>query len=198
MSSANLTGRWIGHYLQRGEKSPITADLLETGESLSGFMYDGKPDRDYLVFEVAADAGLPPGSDEQIESKLREMVPDASGGPIRYVSHLPANSILRGRRTGRTVYFLKTYQGTSFGGYKVGDQLFGVEKVDHEVNYEGQLSADGLVLEGRWWIDADPAQGTPMTEGLFQLCKAEAGEAPSPQPASGSIPEKRPWWRFWS
>src|SRR5262245_42161614 len=139
--STNVTGRWVGHYLQRGEEHPITADLLEVDGRLSGFMYDGQPDRDYSVFQAAAEAGLPPGADEQIEARLREMVPDAAPGPVRYVSHLPHNSILQGRRTGRTVSFLKTYQGTAFGGYQVGDRLVGVQTVDHAVHYEGQLDS---------------------------------------------------------
>ena len=198
MASTHLTGRWVGHYLQQGQEYPITADFREAGESLSGFMYDGQPDRESSVFQATAEAGLPPGADEQIEAKLREMVPDVAPGPIRYVSHLPPNSILRGRRTGQTVRFLKTYQGTSFGGYRVGDHLLGYREADHEVHYEGQLSSDGLVIEGRWWIDADPEAGTPQTEGLFHLRRSEASEAPAaPQPP---VPEKekRPWWRFWS
>jgi hypothetical protein len=198
MSSTNLTGRWIGHYLQRGEQYPITADFLEEGEHLCGFMYDGKPDRDCSVFEAAAEDGMPPGMDEQIEAKLREMVPDAPAGPIRYVSHLPTNSILQGRRSGQTVSFLKGYEGTSFAGYQVGSHLVGIQKADHEVHYEGQLSSDGLVMEGRWWIDADPMHATPLTEGQFHLQRSQASETPSAKPDPVSEKENRSWWRFWS
>jgi hypothetical protein len=198
MSSTNLTGRWTGYYVQRGEEYPITADFLEAGGRLSGFMYDGRPDRDYSVLQAAAEAGLPPGADEEIEAKLRDMVPNAPAGPIRYVSHLPPNSTLQGRRTGQTVYFLKTYQGTSFGGYRVGSHLVGTQKAGHDVHYEGQLGADVLVIEGRWWIDADPVNETPGAEGLFHLRRCEASETTAAQP--DPVPEvkaKRPWWRFW-
>jgi hypothetical protein len=199
MSSTHLTGRWTGYYVQCGEEYPITADFLETGERLAGFMYDGRPDRDSSVFQAAAEAGLPPGADEQIEVNLREMVPDAPAGPIRYVSHLPPNSILHGRRTGQTVCFLKTYQGTSFQGYRVGSHLLGVQEAGHDVHYEGQFSPDGLVIEGRWWIDADPVNETPGAEGLFHLRRSEASEPTAAQP--DQVPEKvkakRPWWRFW-
>ena len=188
MSSMNLSDRWIGYYLQRGEECPIAADFFEAEERLSGFMYDGQPDRDYSIGEATAEAGLPPGEDEQIEAKLREMVPDAPASPIRYVSHLPPNSSLQGRRTGQTVYFLKTYQGTSFGGYQIGNQLLGIQKASHKVHYEGQLSPDGLVIEGRWWIDSDPVSATPQTEGLFHLRRAEAGAIPFAQPALRSAP----------
>jgi hypothetical protein len=88
-SSIPLTGRWVGHYVQGGQKYPITADLVQVGQRLSGSMQDGHPDRECSTFEAACEAGLPPGADEQIEMGLREMVPDAPAGPIRYVSHLP-------------------------------------------------------------------------------------------------------------
>jgi hypothetical protein len=198
MSSTKLTGRWIGYYLQGGAQHPITADVLEAGEHLSGFMHDGQPDRECSVFEAAAEAGLPPGMDEQIEATLRDMVPDAPVGPIRYVTHLPTNSILRGRRSGQTVSFLKSYQGASFGGYQIGSHLLGIQKADHEVHYEGQLSPDGQVIEGRWWIDADPVHEMPMTEGLFQLRRTQARETPSAESDPVAEKETRPWWRFWS
>jgi len=175
--SLDLTGRWVGHYVQNDQEHPITADFVELADRLSGSMYDGQPDREYSVFDTAFHAGLPPGTDEQIEAKLRQMVPAVPGAPIRYVSHLPSNSDLEGRRTGQAVFFLKTYQGTSFGGYKVGDQLLGIQKDGHVVHYEGQLSPDGLVIEGRWWIDADPAYATRRTEGTFLLRRSSTTDA---------------------
>jgi hypothetical protein len=192
MSGANLSGRWAGHYLQGGNEYPITADFLETEGRLSGFMYDGQPDRDHSVFQAAAEAGLPPGADEQIEARLREMVPEAPAGPIRYVTRLPPNSTLQGRRTGQAVSFLKSYQGASFSGYQVGDRLLGTRIEGHVVHYEGQLTPDGRALEGRWWIAPDPASGSPGAEGLFRLRRAETGEAPA------SERQPRPWWKFWS
>jgi hypothetical protein len=168
-SSTNLTGRWRGHYLQHGQERPITADLLHRGDRLSGTMCDGHPDSEYSLFELAQHAGLPPGADEQIELQLRQTLPDAPAGPIRYVSHLPSGSVLEGQCKGPVVAFLKTYQGTSFSGYKAGDRLVGTERKGHSVHYEGRLSPDGLAIEGRWWIDADPRAGTLRAEGLFSL-----------------------------
>jgi hypothetical protein len=121
MPSPDLSGRWVGGYRQQGRDYPITADFVHAGEHLSGSMRDSHPDRECSVFEATAEAGLPPGADEQIEARLREMVPDPRSGPIRYVSHLPPESTLEGRCIGRTVRFRKTYRGTSFGGYRVGD-----------------------------------------------------------------------------
>jgi hypothetical protein len=172
-SAIDLTGRWLGHYAQHGREHPIWADLVQEGTRLSGSMRDGQPDRESSVFEAALDAGLPPGADEQIEAKLRQALPDAPRGPIRYVSHLPPESVLTGRCSGDVVSFLKTYQGTSFGGYKVGDRLVGVEVAGHGVHYEGRLSPDGQVIDGRWWIDANPALGTPRTDGYFSLRRQE-------------------------
>jgi hypothetical protein len=200
MSPISLTGRWTGYYVERGEEYPITADLLEDGGRLSGFMYDGRTDRDLSVFQATAEAGLPPGADEQIEAKLRGMVPDAPAGPIRYVTHLPPNSTLQGRRTGQTVCLVKTYQGTTFGGYRVGDHLVGIRKAGHDVHYEGQCSPDGQVIEGRWRIDADPVNRTPGAEGLFHLRRSEASETAGaqPGPVAATVKAKRPWWRFWA
>jgi transcription antitermination factor NusA-like protein len=183
-SSLELTGLWVGHYLLGGKKYPITADLVQAGQRLSGSMHDGQPDRECSTFEAACEGGLPPGADEQIEAKLREMVPDAPPGPVRYVSHLPAAAVLEGVRRGQTVSFLKTYQGTSFGGFKVGDKLVGFQKKNHAVHYEGQLNSNGLVIEGRWWIDADPAYATPRTEGLFTLRRVEDRETVTEAQAS--------------
>jgi hypothetical protein len=196
MSSTILTGRWVGQYLQGGKEFPIAADFVESGERLSGFMYDGQPDRACSVSEAFAEAEMPPGAGEQIEAQLRETVPDAPAGPVRYVSHLPPNSTLQGKRAGQAVCFTKSYQGTSFGGYQVGDHFVGVRKASHQVHYEGQLSQDGSVLEGRWWIDPDPVYGTPLTEGLFRLRRSEAGESLST--AGPVAQQKRSWWKFWS
>ena len=168
-SSECLTGCWVGHYLQRGQERPITADVVQVGERLSGTMCDGHPDGECSLFEVALEAGLPPGADEQLEAKVREALPDDAAGPIRYISHLPSDSVLEGRCKGQVVSFLKTYRGTSFSGYKAGSQLLGVQMEGHAVHYEGRLSPDGLVIEGRWWIDVDLANGMRRIEGLFSL-----------------------------
>ena len=49
---------------------------------------------------------------------------------------------LLGRRAGRAIQFVKTYNSDS-GGYGV------------DVHYEGTLAADGTEIEGRWIIRAD-------------------------------------------
>jgi hypothetical protein len=198
MSSITLAGRWIGYYVHRDEEWPITADLIEVEERLSGFMYDGKPDHEYSIFQATSEAGLPPGTDEQFEARLREMVPDAPPGSIKYIIRLPTNSILQGRKSGQTITFLKTYQGNTVSGFQVGNQLIGTRKSGHAVHYEGRLSMDGQTMEGRWWIDANPKSGTRMTEGLFLLRRSTSDESPAAPQAQLSEKEKRPWWKFWS
>ena len=165
----NLTGLWAGEYSQHSRTSPISAELEQSGEDLSGTMRDGVTDRDQSLFEVAAEAGLAPGEDERISAELRALFPDAPTAPIRHVSHLPEESRLEGRVDGSVVYFLKTYQGSHSSGFQVGDTLVGVEVPNHSVHYRGKLSPDGQELEGKWWIDANPEFSTPRIQGSFSL-----------------------------
>jgi hypothetical protein len=196
---SNLTGRWVGHYEQTDQKRPISAELVQDGAKLKGSMRDGEPDRDCSLFELAAEAGLPPGADEQIDANLRAMIPDAPAGAIRYIWHLPPDSRLEGRCNGRVVSFIKTYMGTTFSGYKVGDKILGRQNEGHAVHYEGQLSPDGLEIEGRWWIDPEPNRGTRRAEGYFLLRRqAEAPQPPFHSQQAGTGPaEQRTGWRSW-
>jgi hypothetical protein len=186
LSPLNLTGRWIGRYLQHGQEHPITAHFVQAGESLSGSMRDGHPEGEYALFQFAAEAGLAPGADEQIEANLRKQFANAPTAPIRYVTHLPPESVLESRRKGQTVSFLKSYQGTSFSGYKMGERLLGIEKAGHTVHYEGQLSADGLVIEGRWWIDWRFGAGHAPSGRLFCPSPGEGRRAFLPRAGSTS------------
>jgi hypothetical protein len=161
-------------------------------------MYDGEPDRSYSAAEAALAAGMSSADAEQLEANLREMVPNAPTDPIQFVSKLPRNSMLRGQRSGSSIYFLKCYQGVSFSGYQVGDHLVGVRNADHQVHYEGELSSDGLVLDGRWWIDPNPTDGTPLTEGEFHLQRSNDSASGLPNTLAEAPRNRRPWWRFWS
>src|SRR5262245_32578580 len=99
-SSSNLTGRWVGHYRQFDRPYGIAVDLVQTEGRLTGSMRDHDTYRESSVFQVAAEAGLPPGADEQIIVALRELVPGAPSAPIRYLTHLPPESVLEGRVEG--------------------------------------------------------------------------------------------------
>jgi hypothetical protein len=168
-SERDLTGRWEGSYCQHDRPHPISAELVQSGEHLSGSMRDGETDNASSVFDMAFEAGLPPGSDEQIVAHLREAFPDAPATPIRYVTHLPPESAMEGWVRGITVYFLKTYRGIHFGGFDMGDRIVGHCTNGHAVHYSGKLSPDGLEIEGRWWIDPPPDSGQRRTEGSFTL-----------------------------
>jgi hypothetical protein len=170
-----MTGRWAGDYWQNGRPHPIRAELVQRGEHLTGTMQDVEPDRDQSVFDVAAEAGLQPGADEQIEAGLRAMFPDETDGPIRFVSHLPPASALEGTVKGSRVDLLKTYKGVHFGGYKIGNRLVGRTVESHSVHYNGRLSEDGLEFEGRWWIDPSPELGPLRVEGSFLLKRVRGG-----------------------
>jgi hypothetical protein len=116
----NLSGTWVGEYLQYDRPHAITADPHRSGEVLTGTMRDGEPDQEMSVSEVATGS-----EDEQIVARLREMLPDSPITPIRYITHPPPGSTLAGWVRGSAVYFLKSYRGVSFGGFRVGDRIVG-------------------------------------------------------------------------
>jgi hypothetical protein len=172
----NLTDRWVGNYYLNGSPWPIEANLVQTDEHLTGSMRDVVTDKELSVTEVAHEAGLPPGGDEQIVDRLRRMFPDAPATPVRYVTHLPPDSTLQGWVKHPEVYFLKTYAGTHYGGYQIGDKLVGFQKTTHFVHYGGRVSSDGDEIEGKWWIDAEPGQEQRRAEGSFTLRRREGAK----------------------
>jgi hypothetical protein len=196
-TTLNLTGPWLGHYRQHDRRHAIAADLVQAGERLTGSMRDHDTDHEYSLFQIAAEAGLAPGADEQMFAQLRALFPDDPSAPIRYRSHLPPESVLEGRVNGSTVYFLKTYQGTSFGGFRIGDKMVGTDSTNHTVHYQGQLSPDGTEIEGTWWIDPNPKHGTARMEGIFSLRRQEHPGLPAEPAPPQSVPDMRPWWKFW-
>jgi hypothetical protein len=164
-----LSGHWAGEYYQQNSPHPIALELTQEGDRLAGTMTDGETDKESSVFEATAAAGLPPGADEQIVAKLSEMFPDTPADSIRYITHLPADSSVEGWVRDGTVYFLKTYEGIHFGGYKVGERVVGQVTEHHSVHYKGNLSDDGREIEGRWWIESESGSGSSRNEGSFVL-----------------------------
>ena len=73
-------------------------------------MRDGHTRHEQSVFETAAEAGWPPGTDEAIVEQIRQMLPEATG-PVRALSSLPEHSALRGWVDGDTVYFTRIENG---------------------------------------------------------------------------------------
>jgi hypothetical protein len=168
-SEQNLSGYWVGEYYQQNSPHPIALDLKHEGDHLTGTMTDGETDRESTVFEATAGAGLPPGTDEQIVAQLTSMFPDTPADTIRYITHLPPESSVEGWFHDATVYFLKTYEGVHFGGYKVGERVVGHVNEEHSVHYKGKLSPDGREIEGKWWIESEGGRVVPRNEGSFVL-----------------------------
>jgi CUE domain len=167
----NLSGRWVGNYYQHNRPHPLSLELIQDGERLTGSMRDGETDQEFSVFEVAVDAGLPPGADEQIVAQLKEMFPEVPASSIRYVTHLSEESSIEGWVRGDMVYFLKTYEGAHVGGYKVGERIVGHFKEHHSVHYRGKLSPDGDTFEGKWWIESATGPGVARNEGSFEFSR---------------------------
>jgi hypothetical protein len=186
----NLSGTWVGEYFQYDRGHAITAELRQAGEALTGSMRDVEPDQDLSVTEATSGVGEAPGMDERIVATLREMFPESPAAPIRYVSHLPPESLLEGWVRGPGIYFLKYYQGVSFGGYRVGDRVVGQEIEDHAVHYSGRVGPDRDEIEGRWWIDPSAASGGRRTEGSFRL-RRQVGETHE-SVAEASVVQVRP------
>jgi hypothetical protein len=172
----NITGLWAGDYWQHGRPQPIVANLVQEGERLTGSMRDGVTDKEYSVTELAFEAGLPPGGDEQIVDRLRKMFPDAPATEIRYVTHLPPESALEGSVKGAEVYFKKTYEGTHYGGYQIGDKLVGYQNAAHVVHYGGRVSSNGEEIDGKWWIENTLGHGPRLGEGSFTLRRREGDD----------------------
>jgi hypothetical protein len=108
--------------------------------------------------------------------RLRRMFPDAPATEIRYVMHLPPDSALKGSVNGFEVYFKKTYEGTHYGGYRIGDKLVGHQNAAHVVHYGGRVSSDGQEIEGKWWIEDTLGHGPRLGEGSFTLRRQEEDE----------------------
>jgi hypothetical protein len=159
MDRHDLTGHWDGYYIQLDKRRSISADLDQRGDHLSGMMNDDCTRIEATVAELALAEGLPPGADEAIVEHLRSLVPDAPDVPIRAEVCLPPKSTLDGEVAGRVVRFRKTYQGQHFTGYRIGDVRVGSLGQGQEVDYWGQLSADGTEIEGHWRLPGDPDRG---------------------------------------
>src|SRR5260370_39637601 len=110
-AAIDLTGVWAGHYAQRDRSHAIHADLVQTGHLLTGVMRDHDTKVENSLFESAAEAGVPPGADEQIALRLREVYPADRHAPTPRARASPTTSPLLGHGETSTVHFLKASQG---------------------------------------------------------------------------------------
>ena len=146
----DLSGDWEGFYTQHDHRRPITAELAQEGNRLSGTMADSCTDFEMSITELAMEEGLPPGADEQIVGSIREQFPEAPLGPVVAEIHLPESSIIEGDVEDQSVRFIKTYQGEHEAGYRIGGMRMRWNTDTHQVQYQGRLSPNGQEIEGYW------------------------------------------------
>jgi hypothetical protein len=154
----DLSGRWVGFYSHHDEERPIAVELDQAGGYFHGTMHDSCTSFRVSLSELAMAEGLPPGADERITASLRSAYPDAPREPIEAELQLPPVSVVEGELDpgGRAIRFRKTYLGTFFAGYRIGEFRLGVLGSDQEVQYHGRLSPEGDEIEGRWRLQGPP------------------------------------------
>jgi len=164
----SLTGEWRGHYLQHGSQHRIIATIVQDGNRISGRMTDVDNVTEQSLYDAVAEAGLPPGTDEQIAEQIGRLIPDAAKRPITTRSILPEASTLEGTVCDQFVRFKKTYQGKCFYSYEIGDKAIDRATDGHSVEYSGRLSPDGKTISGRWTVyHPDATRG--FIDGGFEL-----------------------------
>ncbi|HEX4609749.1 MAG TPA: hypothetical protein VH092_16235 [Urbifossiella sp.] len=171
--SDDIDGVWTGFYTHSRRRFGITARFAPTGRNLRGAMTDAVLVHEYTLSDLRADHGLTGEQADAILAAIRVHVPQAEADHIVSVRRLPQAAELNGYVHGAVVRFRKQYQGECWGGWRVewrfGPQTFGDERPGHAVEYEGELSADGNRIGGRWWIPANAAADDPGAEGTFEL-----------------------------
>ena len=167
MQTDEISGKWIGHYRHGDEQCEIEAIIQQDCAALTGTMVDARTTSRKSVFEMAQAAGLPPGSDEKMEKQIRQLMPDAGNEPIQIETILPSNSVLKGRRNGAFVCFIKEYETHQSFRYHIGEQFVEIPIDQHSVEYNGKLSSDGSQISGNWHITQEVS-----TTGTFLLNRA--------------------------
>jgi hypothetical protein len=161
MATFQLTGTWSGYYEQSGCRHGISMQVVQRGQSFVGAMRD----EDTVLASRELLRTRPAGGGT-------EMI-----GEAEVLSTLPERSIVEGEVTGRTVAFVKQYQGTSTTSIRVGNRkTVSIEVPDHQVSYRGALDASGEEMVGTWSI---PSRGNGRSQrGRFVLRRR-------PPPADG-------------
>ncbi len=173
MPEFDISGEWVGDYSQSDRRSPIRATLQQEGQRLSGTMVDLRTSSDRSLFDAVAEAGLPPGTDEQIDEQVRRLLQANDKEPIRARAVLPEQSLLNGQVRGRSVRFTKIYQGQHIVGYQLGDRGIAQVIERHAVEYSGRLAVDGQSIQGQWTIH-DPQSPKGLLTGGFVLRRETA------------------------
>lgn len=172
----NFNGEWLGFYVdpRLGQvEFPIRANLTESKGRVRGNMADEMPRQEQTIDDILM--LLEPENPHRANWEwMNETYPNA-----RVITILPKDSKVEGSVLGMSIRFTKTYQG--------GPQVSIWEGVDpqplreehrlHPIEYEGQLSSDGSVIEGRWQIKRRQFFGlwlTTLASGTFRLTRTGA------------------------
>ncbi len=170
-----MTGRWVGfsHRWEKLGRHPIVADIRQTGNKISGEMYDQMSDRsDYFGNSVVLVA-------EQIPIDIRrkfERVIRRFGAETIPNSHLPDISEIQGTITGSQVRITKTYRGLETT-WTAGEKQVGTFRRDgHKIQYSGDFNRDRTCIVGTWIIRQTGQLGRFLPQqarGSFELYRKE-------------------------
>lgn len=170
----NVTGRWVGFYRHRWEQLgtfPITAEIRQQGERITGEMYDQITDRSEVLdrlIEVCRE-GISDWHRRRLEAIVKRLGTEA----VVVSSRLPETSDVEGTVNGDFVQFVKCYRGSvemklTADGVDVGS----VERRGHKVHYSGNLDRELGCIVGRWVIRWRGLLGRllpPKGWGTFEL-----------------------------
>jgi hypothetical protein len=170
-----VTGRWVGFYRHRWEQLgtyPIIAEMYQTGDTITGEMYDQITERsDYLDKLVEIDREDTTHEDRH---RLQQTI-GRFGAETVWNYRLPDTSDIQGKVKGSQVRFTKTYRGTVEFTVTVGEEQVSTFRRDgHRVQYSGRLDRDRMCIVGQWVIRHRGLFGwvlPPAAWGNFELYK---------------------------
>jgi hypothetical protein len=170
----DLTGRWVGFYRHRSEHLgafPLTAEVRQEGNRITGEMYDQIKDRSQLldtIVEVHREEISP-----RKMLRLEEVIRRFGDGAVLVNSHLPEASDIEGTVVGDVVSFTKSYRGAFEVHWNVkGKQVGSATRPRHKVQYSGVLDRERGWIGGEWVIPRRGLLGRffqPETRGTFEL-----------------------------
>jgi hypothetical protein len=175
LDPVDLTGRWVGFYRHRWEQLgtyPIVAEIQQTGDKITGEMYDQITDRsDYFDDYVEL---LGKDISDETRRKMQQMISRFGTETVRN-SRLPDTSDIQGKITGSQVHFTKTYRGAMEVTWTVEQNPVASFRRDrHQVQYSGDIDRGRMCIVGSWVIRQWGLLGRflpPQSRGSFELYK---------------------------
>jgi hypothetical protein len=175
LDPVHVTGRWVGFYRHQWEQLgtyPIVAEIQQTGNKITGEMYDQITERSDYFDDFVKLLGNDISDDTRF--KMQQMIHLFGPDTVRN-SRLPETSDIQGRIMGGQVQFTKTYRGAIEVTWTVEDRTVAkVRRDGHQVQYEGHLDRDRMCIVGGWLIRPWGLFGRflpPQARGRFELYK---------------------------